>query len=360
MDIALKQRLVGASVLIALAVVVLPMLLGGRPEQAAQQSQKIELPPQPAELDFQTRRYPIGEAPAAGAPGAANSPPHAPANGSAIGSAPAAAAPPAESPVESAAGSAVESPVESQAPATDASVSPTDASADGSPSAQPSAAAHVEVQPRNFEDALQGGQAVPADGTRDIAEAGAEPVAGDAPVAVPAAPAGSGRYVVQVASLGSVPNADRLSATLRGHGHSVLADTVQSDVGTLHRVRIGPYASEAEANEAAARVSTQVPGVKPRVVDLQPAAAARVTSPSDPLVRWVVQVGSFSDAGNADTLVERLRAEGLSAYREAVSSSGSTLYRVRVGPFLERDEAIRVDALVGEQLALDGVVMSAD
>lgn len=358
MDIALKQRLVGASVLIALAVVVLPMLLGGHPEQAAQQSQKIELPPQPAELDFQTRRYPIGEAPAAGAPGAADSTPHVPSNGSAIGSAPAAAAPPAESPVESAAGSPVESaveppvesPGESQAPATDSSVSPTDASA----------VAHVEVQPRNFEDALQGGQAVPAEGTRDIAEAGAEPVAGGASVAVPAAPAGSGRYVVQVASLGSVPNADRLSATLRGHGHSVLADTVQSDVGTLHRVRIGPYASEAEANEAAARVSTQVPGVKPRVVDLQPAAAARVTSPSDPLVRWVVQVGSFSDAGNADTLVERLRAEGLSAYREAVSSSGSTLYRVRVGPFLERDEAIRVDALVGERLALDGVVMSAD
>ena len=32
MDIALKQRLVGASVLIALAVVVLPMMLGGGPE----------------------------------------------------------------------------------------------------------------------------------------------------------------------------------------------------------------------------------------------------------------------------------------------------------------------------------------
>ena len=32
MDIALKQRLVGASVLIALAVVVVPMLLGGRPD----------------------------------------------------------------------------------------------------------------------------------------------------------------------------------------------------------------------------------------------------------------------------------------------------------------------------------------
>ena len=38
MDIALKQRLVGASVLIALAIVVLPMLLGGRPEDGSPQS----------------------------------------------------------------------------------------------------------------------------------------------------------------------------------------------------------------------------------------------------------------------------------------------------------------------------------
>jgi DedD protein len=202
----------------------------------------------------------------------------------------------------------------------------------------------VEVQPRDFQDALQDDQAaVPASA-----------------LASPPAPAGSGRYVVQVASFGSVANAERVSKTLAGHGYGVLADTVQSDVGTLHRVRIGPYASEAEAKAAAARVSEQVPDVEPRVVDLQPEAAAQVTTPSDFLVRWVVQVGSFAASDNADKLVERLRGEGLSAYREAVSTTGSTIYRVRVGPFLERSEAIRVDGLIGERLSLDGVVMSAD
>ena len=62
MDKALKQRLVGASVLVALAVIVLPMLLGGRPDGVSE-VRKIELPPQPAELDFETRRYPIGGQP---------------------------------------------------------------------------------------------------------------------------------------------------------------------------------------------------------------------------------------------------------------------------------------------------------
>ena len=216
--------------------------------------------------------------------------------------------------------------------------------------------AHVELEPRDFQDALPD-DTVPATAAADR-EAALEPTA--AKVTVPAAASGGGRYVVQVASFGSIDNAKRLSETLRGSGYAVLSDTVTSDVGTLHRVRVGPYASEAEASAAATRLRQQVSDVKPRVVDLQPEKAAQVTTPSDPLVRWVVQLGSFSSTANADNLVERVRAEGFSAFKESISSSGSTIYRVRVGPFLDRDEAIRVDGLIAERLAVDGVVMSAD
>ena len=325
MDIALKQRLVGASVLIALAVVLLPMLLGGRPDRAAQETRKIELPPQPAELDFQTRRYPMGDAAA---------PP----------SAPDAAAPPGGN----------------------------------GPAAGPGAVSHVELQPREFVDALEAGEIAAAETA--VAETAANPESdplvkepaqepdsmpevesqGEAGTSAPQPAAGGGRYVVQVASFSSIGNANRLSEALRGHGHAVLSDTVKSDVGTLHRVRIGPFASEAQANEASARVRQQVGDVRPRVVDLQPEDAAQVATAADPLIRWVVQVGSFSAAGNAETLVARLRGEGLSAYTETVSASGSTIYRVRVGPYIERDEALRVDRLVNERFSLDGVVMSAD
>lgn len=326
MDVALKQRLVGATVLIALAVIVVPMFLGGRPEEGDPASRKIELPPQPAELDFQTRRYPIGEA----------------------------------------------------APSGD----------DSMPGAEsgPGAVAHVELQPRDFQDALDKSAAAPEAESEAPAAAGSgdsepipEPPPEDAvaatatetgpapsveeppPQARPAPQASNGgRYVVQVASFGSLDNANRLAGILQAQGYAVLSDTVDSDVGTLHRVRIGPYASEAEASRAVTRIRQSVDGVKPRVVDLQPEVAAQVTSPSDPLVRWVVQVGSFSSSDNADKLVERLRGDGLSAYKESVRSSGSTIYRVRVGPYLEREEAIRADAHVRDRFSLDGVVMSAD
>jgi DedD protein len=299
MDKALKQRLVGASVLIALAVVVLPMLLGGRPGGDTQESQKIELPPQPSELDFETRRYPVGK----------------------------------------------------QTPARQ----PADKQTAAKP--LPTPAQPPESEPMPEQDSVPDenlGQAV-APPITEIVE--------QARVATPvesALPQETGRYVVQVASFGAVDNANRLSETLRGYGYAVMLDTIKSDVGTLHRVRVGPYVSESEASGIVSRLQTQVGDLKPRIMDLQPEKVAQVTTPSDPLVRWVVQVGSFSSADNADKLVARLRLESLTAYKEAVSSSGSTIYRVRIGPLLEREEAIRINRQVSGRMSIDGVVMSSN
>jgi DedD protein len=306
MDTALKQRLVGASVLIALAVVVLPMLLGGRPDGEIPESQKIELPPQPSELDFETRRYPIGE-----------QPPKPRADRSAV----------------------VAKPLPSPAPAPAIS---DDSAAEPPP--QSTSGTIVEALPDRV--------ALP---TIEIAE---EPPVEVIPLATQ--PEDTGRYIVQVASFGAVDNAKRLSEALRGYGYAVKTDTVKSDVGTLHRVRVGPYGTESEANSVVSRLQTQVGDIKPRVMDLQPEKVAQVAKPADPLVRWVVQVGSFSSAANADRLVARLRLDSMTAYKEEVSSSGSTIYRVRVGPFLEREEAIRVDKQVMERMSIDGVVMSAN
>jgi DedD protein len=308
MDIALKQRLVGASVLIALAVVIFPMLLGGRPDGDAQKSQKIELPPRPPELDFETRRYPVGEQ----APGQQQK------------SKPTAAKP-------------LPSPGSSAGPTVEASNGPVADTVPREPSGQ-------QLEPPGTETA-----AGPSAGLPPTEKLPPETLPGEA-----------GRYVVQVASFGAIDNANRLSKTLRGYGYSIMLDTIKSDVGTLHRVRVGPYGSESEANSVVDRLQTQVGDIKPRVMDLQPEKAAQVTKPSDPLVRWVVQVGSFSSADNADKLVARLRLESMTAYKEEVSSSGSTIFRVRIGPFLEREEAIRVDKQVLEHMGIDGVVMSSD
>lgn len=319
MDIALKQRLVGASVLIALAVIVLPMLLGGRPEGTVAESETIEIPAQPPELNFETRRYPIGEMP--------------------------------ESPQQA----ADDGPI--ALPTPDHEIGTLPQTRESEPEAVMLPDEQLDTPPTERESPSPVADSVELESGKPV-EVAPEP----APKPVLTAPAAeaSGRYLVQVASFGSLNNANRLADKLRGLDYAVMMDTVKSDVGTLHRVRVGPFPTEGAADRAVRSLRTQFSDTKPRVMDMQPEKTAQVTKPSDPLVRWVVQVGSFSSAANADKLVARLRLEGHSAYKEAVSSSGSTIYRVRIGPFVDREEAIRIDEQINDRLSLDGVVMSAD
>ncbi len=191
------------------------------------------------------------------------------------------------------------------------------------------------------------------------AAADPSPVTPGEPVA-PVTESPGGRYLVQVASFSSTTNADRLAGSLRASGMPVVTDTVDSAAGTLHRVRVGPFEQRAEAEQVLARLGNQMPDVRPRLVDLRPEDQAPVTRPEDPLVRWVVQVGVFSDEANAEKLVFRLRDAGYRAMSQAERSAERTVYRVRVGPEVSREAADRLrDRLEAEQ-GIRGIVQSTD
>jgi DedD protein len=324
MDKALKQRLVGASVLIALAVILLPMMFSGRPESFSQQSQKIELPPQPSELSFETRRFPVTD-PHENTPPAENRDAVSANRLPAVSSAPADRADEKAAPEKS-----HESP---------------QAGADDPPEQTP-----MDTTPGNPD--LASSETSPSGPVQAVITGSPD---SDSPAA-----SGTGRYVVQVASLGSAENASRLMTTLQHNGFPVLLDVIKSEVGQLNRVRVGPYQNETEAAQASARIGAELEGVSPRVVDLQPNESAPETGPADPLVRWVVQVGSFADSSNAERLVTQIREAGMSAYGETVTSSATSIFRVRVGPFLEREEALRIKQHLADRLSVDGVVMSVD
>jgi DedD protein len=330
MDKALKQRLVGASVLIALAIIVLPMLLSGRQDGARHEPKKIELPPQPQELSFDTRRYPVGE--------------HA-----------------QQGPGDDEAN--IDQEPANQPPLPDKNLQQEHQQNRQQTSEQPSdeAPEPEEVTHRPVHGDGQANTALSptsgAEGGSSAEPEGQLPVEADRPHGASSTP---GRYIVQVASFGSAENANRLAGDLQQQGFSVLMDSVTSDVGTLNRVRVGPFDSDADAAAAITRLKAQNEGVNPRLMDLQPDESVRVTQPEDPLVRWVVQVGSFSNAANAENLVARLREAGMSAYSETVASGSATIHRVRVGPFLQREDALSTNQQVQESMALDGVVMSVN
>ncbi|MEI6334366.1 MAG: SPOR domain-containing protein [Methylococcaceae bacterium] len=68
------------------------------------------------------------------------------------------------------------------------------------------------------------------------------------------------------------------------------------------------------------------------------------------LGRWTLQAGTFSKKENAVILVEKLRKQGLPVTMEATKGAGNTtLYRVKVGPTLDKKRALEMKAKMDSQ-----------
>jgi len=301
MDKALKQRLVGASVLIVLAVIVLPMLLSGRSDTLKQESRQIELPPKPEELSIETRRFPVGI-------------PNKPIP--AIGKK-------AETKTSVQTVEIEQATVSGNTPDLSPKQDKVGASTDESPEVATKSPAN-----NTMKSAVVTSITLKSQREKDINLNETTDSSQDTP-----------RYLVQVASFSSEKNANVLASALRADNLPVLMDVVDRAVGRLHRVRVGPYAERAEADAVVSSVRSNIKDVSPRILDLRPMEAAPVSTPSDPLVRWVVQAGSFSQSKSAEAMVAELRLAGMSAFSEKVSSSSGTVYKVQIGPELDRDKA---------------------
>jgi cell division septation protein DedD len=137
---------------------------------------------------------------------------------------------------------------------------------------------------------------------------------------------------------------------------TVVMDVVDRTAGRLHRVRVGPFVDRADADATMAQIKAQINGLSPRVVDMRPTDSSPVSVPSDPLVRWVVQVGSYANAGSADAQVAELRLAGLSAFSEKVTSAEGVSYKVRIGPEVSPEKAKQLKAKIKADHQIDGFV----
>ncbi|GAA5121265.1 SPOR domain-containing protein [Alloalcanivorax gelatiniphagus] len=108
------------------------------------------------------------------------------------------------------------------------------------------------------------------------------------------------------------------------------------------------------------------PAAQPKTAEPEPAPPAAVAPAKDsspdiedgPAPAFTVQVASFSDAGNAEALVKRLRGSGYNAYHRTVSQDNNTWERVFVGPEVRRADAdaLRQRLAADKTFALDGLV----
>jgi DedD protein len=98
---------------------------------------------------------------------------------------------------------------------------------------------------------------------------------------------------------------------------------------------------------------------EPGAVDAVPApapSAATAAAASAPRA-WVVRVGSFSSNDNAVALRDRVRAAGFDAFIDEATVDGATMFRVHVGPEIDRARGDALRERLTRELKLDGLVV---
>lgn len=125
---------------------------------------------------------------------------------------------------------------------------------------------------------------------------------------------------------------------------------------------VAPAAPAAPASVAPAPATVTPPPAAPTAsappAAPPPAAESSTTKPTAKVASgWVVQVGSFSEQSKAFGLRDKLRKSKFSAYVERFSNgSKQTMYRVRVGPEIDRAKAEAVQKRLHDEYKLSGFV----
>jgi DedD protein len=321
----LNTRLLGAAVLVALAILFVPMMFSSKSPSnsgTSDQSVSLAIPPAP-DRDLQTKTMSLTGQPA-----------------SASSVAPATTAAPNASGM-STVNTSPQPAVSSSAPAI-------------ATPAQQQPAIPTSQQANTVAAASRPAIAPPPPPT-----AAAPPAAPE----LPAATAARGVYSVNLSAY-APDGASRLMQRVRGMGYPVRSESIQRAGKTLTLVSAGPFETRAAAEAARLKIAQTVPGIPARLESgaTTPQGDVPATAAAGPVRAgaWAVQVAAMGSQADAIALRDKLRANGFDGFVDTVNAGGKQLWRVRAGPQTQRADAVNLRDQIKAKLGLSGNVVSAN
>ncbi|GLQ96631.1 SPOR domain-containing protein [Dyella mobilis] len=314
----MNTRLLGAAVLVALAILFVPMMFSSKPPStsaATDQSVSLAIPAAP-DRDLQTKTVSLTGQPAAA--------------GSTVA--------PATTAAPTASGMSAVNTASQPAPASTAPLIP-------APAPQP---------------------VIPATPPKAVAAA-SRPVIAPPPTtpapALPPATAARGIYSINLSAY-APDGANRLSQRVRSLGYPVRSESIQRAGKSLTLVSAGPFETRAAAEAARLKIVQTVPGVPARLESGATTPQGDVPAPAagSPARAggWAVQVAAMGSQADAVALRDKLRASGFDGFVDSVNAGGKKLWRVRAGPQTQRSDAVSLRDQIKTKLGLDGNVVSAN
>jgi len=341
MDQELKQRLIGASVIIALAIIFVPMLFDG--EVNNQQNENISISiPDAADSNLEVKKFELDQPvtavkdlpPADTELVIENEQPKL----VDVESANPAVTDPMAIPTESAADTVNKDDVVAEVNEVTSATDQTDVENNATETNEPTATSQqvqTEVKPKPVKSPNNTANTTPATGGMTQA------------------------YRVKLGSFSQPANAEKVKNSLM---QSNIKAIVEFNPGLkLYRVWSQElYRDESSAQQYVSAVNQLKLNIgTPKVVTLAADEVSQMASQQ--ALGWVVQLGSFSDKNNALDLRNKVKAAGFNGFvDEITTAAGATLYRLRIGPLMEKSDAEATQIKIKNQLKLDGLVKSHD
>jgi DedD protein len=130
---------------------------------------------------------------------------------------------------------------------------------------------------------------------------------------------------------------------------------------------LGPEVSDQSASEAASEPEATVEAATPKPDAVagpgEGARATRAEPPETPAldsdgipISWILRVASVSSKERADQLREELLSMGHKAYVQRVNSGGKTLYRVSIGPKVEKARLEQIQAEIDARFGVKTLI----
>jgi cell division septation protein DedD len=329
MDTSLKQRLIGAVVLVALAVIFLPMLIKGPAPDSGVSDVSLKVPNEPAGQFVEIPLNVPGNTPTGGAVGLQQQPQAIP--------------PP-------------------QSNATPDSTPSNSVPPNNAPAAKPAAMLPASVASGDYAVSF-GAYASQTDADAVIARLQQAQLPG---FSVADTVNGKPAWRVRIG-----PYMDRAQAEIVRLEAVKVRDDVNAQVIVLDAVPAGSSPTVAAQTAQVATPSpaqtTQAPKpvqpakpepAKPATAAAPAPASSKPASPQPAAANtgFAVQLGAFGNVADANALRDKIRAGGFSAFVDQARTDKGSLNRVRVGPVAGRADADKLKTQVKAKFGIDGMV----
>lgn len=107
--------------------------------------------------------------------------------------------------------------------------------------------------------------------------------------------------------------------------------------------------------QAQASVAEAAPAQAPKAIQKPTETVAAAIQPNE--AGWAIQLGTFANHANAKALERKLKDKGYAAFSYEVNSGNQKLTRVLVGPEAKREDAARMVSKLEANVQLKGVVI---